>query len=156
MAARWCPPLATKNFQENQSNFILLPLYNLNIVQSEYCPLTFQATKRLIHVSHLKNNYIFGILEPRWMIWYIFKQDSSTFIFDLMITLWSHFQTLKFPNAQWCQSGISLFLCQEIVKKLQLYVTSRCTSVPTRLWPVWNATLRTLYSTRKMRRALST
>ena len=43
-------------------------------------------------MSHLKNNYIFGILEPRQLIWYTLKQHSSTFIFDPLITLWGHFQ----------------------------------------------------------------
>ena len=31
-----------------------------------------------------------------------------------MITLWGHFQSTIFQNAQWCQSGISLFLHQEM------------------------------------------
>ena len=81
--------------------------------------LTFDllGTKHLNHVSHLRNNYIFGILEPWWNVWYTFKQYSSTINFgSLFITLWGHFQTPIFQNAQWCQSGISLFLCQDMLK----------------------------------------
>ena len=33
-----------------------------------------------------------------------------------IITLWGHFQTPICQNAQWCQSGINLYLCQDMLK----------------------------------------
>ena len=80
------PPFSGKS---EQLNF-------LTPVQSEYQPLTFYNTYRQNHVSHLKNNYIFGILEWRPMIWHTFKQNWSTFNFDPLITLWGNFKVPYF------------------------------------------------------------
>ena len=67
-------------------------------------------------MSHLKNNYIFGILESRPTIWHTFKQISSTFNFWPPYNPMGSFWSPVFQNAQWCQSGISLFACQDMSK----------------------------------------
>ena len=67
-------------------------------------------------MSHLKNNYIFGILESRSTIWHTFKQISSTFNFWPPYNPMGSFWSPVFQNAQWCQSGISLFACQDMSK----------------------------------------
>ena len=43
-------------------------------------------------MSHLENNYIFGFLVSRWLIWLIWKWHSSTFNFwpPYNITLWGN------------------------------------------------------------------
>ena len=89
-------------------------LYFFNPVQFEYLPLTFKATQLQKYVSHLKNNYIFGILASSWLIWLIWKWHSSTFNFwppyNPMGSFWGPLSQI----AQWCQRGISLFLCQDM------------------------------------------
>ena len=55
-------------------------LYFFNPVQFEYLPLTFKATQLQKYVSHLENNYIFGILASSWLIWLIWKWHSSTLV----------------------------------------------------------------------------
>ena len=67
-------------------------------------------------MSHLKNNYIFGILQSRPTIWHTFKQISSTFNFWPPYNPMGSFWSPVFQNAQWCQSGISLFACQDMSK----------------------------------------
>ena len=67
-------------------------------------------------MSHLKNNYIFGILESRPTIWHTFKQISSTFNFWPSYNPMGSFWSPVFQNVQWCQSGISLFACQDMSK----------------------------------------
>ena len=67
-------------------------------------------------MSHLKNNYIFEILESRPTIWHTFKQISSTFNFWSPYNRMGSFWSPVFQNAQWCQSGISLFACQDMSK----------------------------------------
>ena len=67
-------------------------------------------------MSHLKYNYIFGILESRPMIWHTFKQISSTLNFWPPYNPKGSFWSPVFQNAQWCQSGISLFVCQDMSK----------------------------------------
>ena len=51
-------------------------------------------------MSHLENNYIFGIVASSWLIWLIWKWHSSTFNFDPLITLWGNFDApyLKLLN----------------------------------------------------------
>ena len=51
-------------------------------------------------MSHLENNYIFGILASSWLIWLIWKWHSSTFNFWPLITLWVNFDApyLKLLN----------------------------------------------------------
>ena len=51
-------------------------------------------------MSHLENNYIFGILASSWLIWLIWKWHSSTFNFWPLITLWGNFDApyLKLLN----------------------------------------------------------
>ena len=75
-------------------------LYFFKPVQFEYLPLTFKATELQKYVSHLENNYIFGILASSWLIWLIWKWHSSTSNFEPLITLWGNFDApyLKLLN----------------------------------------------------------
>ena len=77
-------------------------------------------------MSHLKNNYIFGILESRPTIWHTFVQNSSTFNFRPPYNPMESFWSTVFQNAQWCQSGINLIVCQDMSKsqKHQKYCNS--------------------------------
>ena len=89
-------------------------------------------------MSHLRNNYIFGILEARRLIWYTLKEHPNTFYF------WPHY------NPMWVILKPLISKCSmmqawhqlvpmsghveesETAKKLQLYATSTKTSVSTR------------------------
>ena len=49
-------------------------------------------------------------------MWHTFKQNSSTFNFWPPYNPMGSFWSPIFQNAQWCQSGISLFVCQDMSK----------------------------------------
>ena len=81
-------------------------------------------------MSHLKNNYIFGILESRPTIWHTFKQISSTLNFWPPYNPMGSFWSPVFQNAQWCQSGISLFACQDKSKSQKQQKYCKYTQLP--------------------------
>ena len=68
-------------------------------------------------MSHLKNNYIFGILESRPTIWHTFKQNWSTFNFWPLITLWGHFKAPYFKmlnDARVASACLYVRTCQRV------------------------------------------
>ena len=68
-------------------------------------------------MSHLENNYIFGILASSWLIWHIWKWHSSTLIFDPLITLWGNFDApyLKLLNdASVASSCFYVWTCRRV------------------------------------------
>ena len=66
--------------------------------------LTFKSLNSRTMWRIWKNNYIFGILQLRWMIWHTFKQHSSTFNFWPLYNSMGSFWNPIFQNAQWwCQ-----------------------------------------------------
>ena len=122
LSSRWT---ICHHFQENWSNLSFSPLYNLN---TNLWPFTTPNVRTTCGIW--KNNYIFGILESRPTMWHTFKQNSSTFNFwppyNPMRSFWSPI----FQNAQWCQSGISLFVCQDMSKSQKQQKYCNYTGLP--------------------------
>ena len=68
-------------------------------------------------MSHLKNNYIFGILESRPTIWHTFKKIEALLIFDPLISLWGHFKAPYFKmlnDARVASACLCVRTCQRV------------------------------------------
>ena len=128
------------HFQQNRSSCIFYPC--------TIWILTFDLYLCYNNVSHLekKPSYIFGILEPKRMIWHTLKQHSRTFncrpSYNPMGSFQAPYLTILNYGTS-CQRGISVVLCQNMSKnqnsqtKLQVYVTSRSSSKSPRLRCFW-------------------
>ena len=110
LSSRWT---ICHHFQENWSNLSFSSLYNLNI---NLWPFTTPNVRTTCGIWKIITFLEFLSQGRRCDMWRTFKQNSSTFNFWPPYNPMGSFWSPIFQNAQWCQSGISLFVCQDMSK----------------------------------------